>query len=188
MLKKPIQYENLDGENVMKEFHFGLTKAELIEIQANKITADTEGLDDYLNKIVKARSGKEIMAAIKEIIMMTVGERRGDLFVKNDEIRDQFMFSGAYSVLFEELLEPDKLSEFVKGIVPASMKDGVAKKLSENQATPAAATEDTRPPWIRENRPPTKTELTSMTKEELQQVMLRDFGKPVESLKEVLPS
>lgn len=197
MLVLPITYEDLDGKVQTKTFHFNITKAEIAELELSKLDLKTDGFQDHLTKIIAARSGREIIEAIKAVILMTIGERRGDLFVKNEEISDNFRFGGAYSALFSDLIsDPEFAAAFVRGIVPASMSGEVQAKFEAQkigttvtgiQNDPAVEVKvaepvDNRPPWIRENRQPTRRELDLMTREQLQEVMRRDFGPPVGSI------
>lgn len=121
MLKKTITFANFDGEEVTEDFYFNLTKAELAEMFLSHEGGD---MIEYLQDIVAAENGKEVIAAFKKIIRAAVGERSedGKRFVKTEEITDNFMQSEAYSELFMTLLQdPNAMAEFVKGIVPANM-------------------------------------------------------------------
>ena len=65
----------------------------------------------------------------------------GRRFIKNQEVRDAFAQTEAYSDLFMELATDSKFAaEFVAGVIPAP-KDG-ANKLSTGQAqlTPGSTT------------------------------------------------
>jgi hypothetical protein len=185
MLILPITYEDFDGTTQTRTFHFNLTKAEISELELSKLDQNTSGFQDYLSKIIAARSGREVMESIKAVIKMTVGRREGDLFIKNEKITNEFMFSGAYSELFTKMTgDPEFAAMFVRGIVPKSMSEKVGDSIKEQVLNVDVPTktlfsetvvpEDTRPAWIREDRPPTKPELLSMSKDQLVEVMQRD--------------
>ena len=135
MLKKTIKYKDFNGEEVEEDFFFHLSKAELVEIELSK----DGSLSEVLKKIVATKDGKVIMDTFKDIILRSYGERSGDgrKFIKNQELRDTFAASEAYSALFMELvLDAGKAAEFVRGIVPsdlvpddASIMDQVIPKL-----------------------------------------------------------
>jgi hypothetical protein len=118
VLKKNITYRTLDGVQATKEFHFNLTKAELIELE---MTEDG-GLRDQLEKLSVEKDRAKIMAFIRHFIAISVGERVGDAFIKNDAIRDAFMGSDAYSELFVEmLLNPGEQARFIAGLMPQEL-------------------------------------------------------------------
>ena len=74
-----------------------------------------------INRITAAKDGKQIIALFKDIVLRAYGEKSADgrRFVKNQEIRDAFAQTQAYSDLFMELAtDAKKAAEFVNGIVP----------------------------------------------------------------------
>lgn len=120
MLKKVIQFQDLDGNPREGEFYFNLSQAELAEMELSH----GGGLRQYLDTIVKDNDGKKIIETFKMIIGSAVGVRSDDgvRFIKSDDIRDAFMQSDAYSVLFMELVtNAVSASEFINGIVPSNM-------------------------------------------------------------------
>lgn len=120
MLKKTITYEDFNGETVSEDFFFHLSKAELVELEMSH----KEGLSEALQRIVDAEDNKQIVAEFKNIILTSYGKRSpdGKRFIKNQELRDEFMSTEAYSTLFMELVtETDKAVEFINGIIPAGM-------------------------------------------------------------------
>lgn len=124
MLKRNITFENLDGEMVTKEFHFNLSKGELIRLEA-----ENDGKGGYqaaMQRIVDAKDGKAIMDEFENIIMLTVGERQGDQFVKNDEIRSAFRNTAAFDELLMELAtDANAGAAFVNAVIPAHLANSV---------------------------------------------------------------
>lgn len=126
MLKRAITFQVFDSKAddfkmVTEDFYFNLTKAELAEMF---LSHDGGNLAEYLQEIVRAEKGGEVIAAFKKIISAAVGQRSEDgrRFVKSPEITADFMESEAYSELFMELLQrPDQMADFIKGIVPTDM-------------------------------------------------------------------
>ena len=120
MLKKTIKYEDFDGNERSEDFYFNLTKAELMEMELS-----TEGgLEKRIQSIINAQDIPKIVAIFKDLILRSYGEKSldGKRFIKNDEIRDAFAQTEAYSELFMELATDEKAaSEFVKGIVPKNL-------------------------------------------------------------------
>lgn len=120
MLKKEITYNNFDGTEETEVFYFNLTKAELIEIEMGH----EGGLSEALKKIVASKDGAEIIKEFKSIILRSYGKRSpdGKRFIKNQQVRDEFESTEAFSVLFVELVtDTDAAAEFVRGIMPQDM-------------------------------------------------------------------
>ena len=71
-------------------------------------------------KILEACDGEEAIKVFKAIVLMSYGVRTDDgRFVKNQEIRDKFTQSAAYSEIFMELAtDTDKAQKFINGILP----------------------------------------------------------------------
>lgn len=120
MLKKTIKFEDLDGNMIEEEFYFNLSKAEIAELELSR----RDGMQQYLEAIVKTGDSAMILENFKKIIAMTVGVRSedGKRFIKSDEIRDAFMQTNAYSELFMEMMTvPNAASDFVNAVVPSGM-------------------------------------------------------------------
>jgi hypothetical protein len=120
MLKKTITYEDFDGNKRTEDFYFNLTKAEVTEMEMS-----TEGgLAKMVEKIVQAKDSKRIIEVFKDLILRSYGEKSPDgrKFIKNQEVRDAFSQTGAYSELFMELaMNADASAAFVNGILPAQL-------------------------------------------------------------------
>ena len=120
MFKKTITYTDFDGNERTEDFYFNLTKAEVTEMELSA----KGGLVKQLQKIVAEQDSKRIVEIFKDLILKAYGEKSPDgrRFVKNDEIRDSFSQSGAYSDLFMELATDAELaSTFINGIVPSNL-------------------------------------------------------------------
>lgn len=117
MLKKTITYTDYNGTTRKEDFYFNLTQAEVTELEVSV----EGGLVEQINRIVAAQNGKVIIETFKDIILRAYGEKSPDgrRFIKNQEVRDAFAQTEAYSNLFMELATDAKAaSEFVNGIVP----------------------------------------------------------------------
>jgi len=122
MLKKTITYEDYNGVSRTEDFYFNLTAAEVTEME---LSVDG-GLVEQIDRIVKAKDHKQIVAAFKDIIMKAYGEKSPDgrRFIKNQELRDAFSQTEAYSQLFMELAtDADAAAAFVNGIVPSAKQE-----------------------------------------------------------------
>ena len=122
MLKKTIKYTDFNGEPRMEDFYFNLTKAEVGEMELKT----KGGLVAHLKSVVATEDGETIVNKFKEIILMAYGVKSDDgrRFIKNDQLREEFTQTNAYSELFMELAtDVNAAGEFINGIVPQDMAE-----------------------------------------------------------------
>lgn len=134
MIKKTITYTDYDGNNRTEDFYFNLTKAEVMEMEMST----DGGLEKMINKIIQTTDTKKIIEIFKSIILKSYGEKSPDgrRFIKNDELREAFSQTEAYSQLFMELATDAKAAtDFVNGVIP-KMED---VKNSSNNTTSTVA-------------------------------------------------
>ena len=120
MLKKTINYTDYNGVERKEDFYFNLSKAELTEMELS--TAG--GLAEMIQKIVDTQDTPKIVKIFKDLVLKAYGEKSldGKRFIKNDEIREAFSQTEAYSELFMELeREANAAAAFVNGIVPKDL-------------------------------------------------------------------
>ena len=121
MLKKTISYTDFDGNERKEDFYFNLTKAEAVEMELSA----NGGLTKALTKIVMELDSKKIVESFKDLILRSYGEKSldGKRLIKNQELRDNFSQTEAYSELFMELSgNAEAASDFINGIIPNSIK------------------------------------------------------------------
>lgn len=136
MLKKTMKYIDYDGNERTEDFYFNLSKAELTEMEMSH----DGGLTRMMEKIVATRDSKKIVEIFKDLILRAYGEKSldGKRFVKNQELRDSFFQTEAYSDLFMELaFDAEAAAAFVNGIVPADKVDVEAAAVFVNDIVPA---------------------------------------------------
>lgn len=120
MLKKTIKYTDFDGNSRTEDHYFNLTPAELTEMELSL----NGGLSQLLEKILRENDQKRIIEYFKKIVLMSYGEKSldGRRFLKNDQIREEFASTAAYSEIFMELAtDADAAAAFVNGIMPKQM-------------------------------------------------------------------
>ena len=126
MYKKTVTYEDYNGNKRTEDFYFNLTKAELMEMQFS-----TEGgMREYLQRIIDSNDQKRIMEMFKELVLKAYGEKSPDgrRFIKNDEVKEAFSQTEAYSIIFMELsTDADAASAFTNGIMPADISKEAKK-------------------------------------------------------------
>lgn len=124
MFKKDIEYTDYNGNKRKEAFYFNLSKAELMEMELST----SGGFQQYINRIINAQDTPQLVKVFKELILKSYGEKSDDgkRFIKNDEIRDAFSQTEAYSELFMELAtNTEAATEFVNHVIPSDMADKV---------------------------------------------------------------
>lgn len=122
MIKKTLTYTDFDGNERTEDFYFNLTQAEITEMEMSF----NGGLIKTIEKIVAEQNAKAIIEIFKDLVLKAYGEKSldGRRFVKNDEVKEAFSQTQAYSDLFMELAtDADAAAKFVNGIVPAPPKE-----------------------------------------------------------------
>ena len=84
MFAKEITYTDFDGEKRTEKFHFNLTQAECIELEA----LGKGGLEGYIRRIISSDDQVEILNIIKKVILLAYGEKTADgkRFYKNQQM------------------------------------------------------------------------------------------------------
>lgn len=125
MIKKTITYTDFNDVERTEDFHFHLTKAEVMKMQMGT----TGGLAEMIQRIVAAQDMPTIIATFEDMILKSYGVKSpdGKQFQKSEELRTAFAQTNAYSQLFMELsTDADKAAEFVNGIMPADIQKELA--------------------------------------------------------------
>lgn len=117
MLKKTIKFQDLEGNEVVEDFYFNLSKAEVTKMQLSY----PGGLAEHLQDILDKQDGALIITTFERFIKESYGKRseNGRGFIKNLEVLAEFVETDAYSEMFMELCTDAKAgAEFVRGIMP----------------------------------------------------------------------
>ncbi len=120
MLKKTVTYKDYNDVERTEDFYFNLTKAELMEMELGI----AGGLAESIEKIVAAQDSPAIIKIFKDLVLKAYGEKSADgrRFIKNDELREAFSQTEAYSIIFMDLaLDADAAADFINGIVPSDI-------------------------------------------------------------------
>lgn len=131
MFSREFEYTGYDGKPKKDTYFFNLNEAELYEIDLSSI----HGFTGLMNKLLKEERTKEIVEYFKGIILSSVGVMSPDgrKFIKNEEIKEDFYRSKAYSMLFVELVSSgEKLAEFLKAAIPEELRKAMDEKEKEN--------------------------------------------------------
>lgn len=138
MLAKQITYTDYNGTERTETFYFNLTEAEAVEMELSAVG----GLSDTIHRIIDAKDVPSLIKIFKELILKAYGVKSPDgrRFIKNDEVREDFAQTEAYSKLFMELaFDADKAAEFVNGITPNKIEGGKVDVSKRPEAIPMKA-------------------------------------------------
>lgn len=145
MFSRTFEYTGYDGQPHKDTWWFNLSEAELYKLELSNLG----GMNGMMNRLLRESKPGEIVDVFENLILSAVGERSvdGRKFIKNQEIRDDFFQSKAYSDLFVELVSSgEKLADFLKGAIPAEVAAEVAKaeeakskEVNENLQDPKAS-------------------------------------------------
>lgn len=131
MLKKTITYTDYNGMERTEDFYFNLTKAELMEMEMGT----SGGFAEMVQRIVAAKDAPAIIKIFKEMILKAYGQKSPDgrRFIKNDELREEFSQTEAFSILYMELATDDKAAaKFVNGVMPGELVQEAQKQGTAN--------------------------------------------------------
>lgn len=117
MYVKPITYTDYDGVQHTENFYFNISKAELIEMDAN----ETGGLAKSLQEMVDTNEISSIFKRIKSIVLKAYGRKStdGKRFIKSPEMSLEFEQTEAYSELIIGFMQnPKSFEEFMLKTLP----------------------------------------------------------------------
>ena len=141
MLKKTITYTDFNGEEQTEDFYFNLTKAELVETE---LSAGGDGFNAQLQRIIASKDGKGVIDATKQIVRKAYGKRSedGKRFIKSEALSDEFESTGAYDVLFIELVtDAEASAAFMNAIAPAELAQAAQAEAAKQDLTPRERSE-----------------------------------------------
>lgn len=133
MFKKVITYKDFDGNERTEEYYFHLTKA---EVTMWLTTSNGYTLDQLIEELTQKNDAKRIMEIFEDLILRSYGVKSPDgrKFTKNDELRNDFKSTEAYSQLFMEVtMDGTKAAEFIRNILPSDLAEETEKILRENE-------------------------------------------------------
>lgn len=128
MIKETITFEDYNGVTRTEDFHFNLTKAEVMEMEMSQ----HGGMAEMIQRIVAEQNAPAIIKIFKELVLKAYGKKSDDgrRFIKNEQLREEFSQTEAYSQLFMKLAtDADAAAKFVNGIMPADLADAAKGQL-----------------------------------------------------------
>lgn len=140
MLKRTLTYTDFDGNEVTREFHFHMSKAEMLKWHMVLEADGKGGLEQYIHDESQSKNGERIIALFDTFLRKSIGEKSNDglRFTKTPEITGNFMDSEAYAaLLFELVMDADAASNFINGIMPANLGEEMNKLVQQGEANRA---------------------------------------------------
>lgn len=123
MIKVPITYKDFDGNEVIENHHFHMSKAELIDLE----TSAGETLSEKLTRAGQSNDGAQIMKVFKDLVSLSYGQRvegSGGQFYKDEDLTKRFMGSLAFDQLLVDLLtNVTNGIDFVNGLMPSGIHE-----------------------------------------------------------------
>ena len=136
MLKKAITYTDYNGAERTEDHYFNLTKTEIMKMELST----KGGLTEMIQRIIAAQDTPALLEIFDGLIRKSYGIKAADGkgFEKSEAITKAFTESGAYDVLFMELVtDADAAAKFINGIVPADLAAEAAKQGTIPMIAPA---------------------------------------------------
>ena len=128
MRKETITYTDYNNVTRTEDFFFNLNEAELTALQYGV----DGGMKEMLERIVKSKDNKQIMACFRELIAKSYGEKSPDgrRFAKSKELSEAFMQTEAYNELMLRFMTDANYSaEFINDVLA-----DVTKRTEERNA------------------------------------------------------
>lgn len=141
MYKKTMTYTDFFGTERTEDFYFNLTMSEILEWLSTNAEYTIDRVIENMSKKMDVRG---LMDATKDLICKAYGEVSldGRRFIKNEEVRNNFLQTNAYSNLFMELATDAKAAaDFFNAIIPNDLAASVNKIMKEH---PGATPEELR--------------------------------------------
>lgn len=117
MLKQKVKYEDFDGNIQDETLYFNLSRMELVALQGRY---GKEDMAKYIEKLIEDKNLEKMYELLNDIVLTAYGVRSedGKRFIKNEQIREEFVQSLAYEALIEDFHDETRkvLENFITGI------------------------------------------------------------------------
>lgn len=129
MFSKTVTFKNFLGVEVTKTYHFHMSEFDIFNMEYNGKSLG----EDRIKEIVQSGDNAAIMRLFCFLLTSAVGEpdEEGNVFVKNQKIRDEFSCSNALPAVIYSLVDDNNVTEFVTQLL------GVDPKPLPKKVTPA---------------------------------------------------
>lgn len=143
MFKKTIKYKDYDDQEVEGDFFFNMRKDEIIEMELN---AGNAGFQARMQQLMVEKNNAEIYRIFKSLILDAYGkpvvENGVKKFKKSDDIRDEFVQTGAFSELIVGMMQNEReAADFIENAFPRDLVREAQKEIDEIKKSLPESTE-----------------------------------------------
>lgn len=141
MYKKNITYTDFNGDERTDAFYFNLSDAEILELQVSY----GGDMSRIMTNMLEKRDAKGLLGIITDLIRTSYGEKSSDgkRFMKNQEVKDSFVTTDAYSKLVLELLNDEKeFEKFMTNVIPVAKREALNELIRKREQGEADENED----------------------------------------------
>ena len=127
MFKTTVKYTDFLGEEREETLRFNLTEIEMQNLSTDELVFNPA----LLAAIAKEKDAMAMYKVIQKLILHAYGElsEDGRVFRKNDQIRNDFANSMAYSEFLTQVLSSDTMiTNFMLGVFPAKIAEEIKKQ------------------------------------------------------------
>ena len=116
MLRLPITYTDLDGEEQTDVFYFRLSEREIARYEARH----GGNLEASLTRIFEAKDYESILDEFEDVILFSYGIKDdAKSFRKSEDIREAFKHHPAFDKLFMNIITNEEFAaDFIMGVLP----------------------------------------------------------------------
>lgn len=117
-----VTFEDFSGNIVTDKFYFHLTKAEILRFEMER----KGGLTEMITDIIETEDNRAIYAIFERVVLASYGVKVGERFIKNEELRDAFSATNAYSEFIISLIQDAaKGAKFIDDLIPKQHLTGL---------------------------------------------------------------
>lgn len=116
MHKERVTYIDYNGVERTEDFYFNLTEPELVKMDVLE-----NSLADKIQRIRDAKNQKEILDLFEKIVYESYGVKSedGKRFIKSKQVKDEFVESPAYSIIYMKLgSDAAAAADFINDVIP----------------------------------------------------------------------
>lgn len=116
MLKKTIDFVDYNGEKCSEDFYFMLTKTDILKLEAKY----KGGIIATVTRAQLENDNETIMGVFETVIQMAYGQKSpdGKKFIRNEKVLEDLIYSPAYDLLVQSMVNEDEAAKFINAIVP----------------------------------------------------------------------
>lgn len=136
MFGKEITFTNYKGEAVTKKYYFSLDD---IDVLNTSFDGGVDGMLGLINKIQDTKDARRSLALTQDLILKSYGEFADSehfYHVKDGRaLSEDFRACPAFVVLYKELMDADKLMDFIKKVMSPELRAKIEEEAAKGTDT-----------------------------------------------------